>query len=286
VPWRRLRGYAGGVFLNDAELLAELEGSKPFVTGLQLGDGPARFSKEATVQPCSVDLNIGDIFIPGTSAGEPGSSGFPLEGTVLKPGGTAVVTTLERCQLPPRIGAIGFPPNSVSSQGILTTNPGHVDPGYEGTMTFTVINMGQKDYTLLRGEKIVTLLFFRLDEPAVSDLKARGATSTSNIDRMLAVLSSDFLGISARVKAAASEEEQKTRRAEIRGQIWLGVFAIAATIVAAIVASGIYLNGEIHDVKAQAAAYGDFRKLERKINDLERKLNSTGPSEFLRTDPR
>src|SRR5918994_4262978 len=149
------------MFLSDSELVQTLEETN-VVEGIEVRSGAARFAREAQVQPCSVDLRIGGIFIPGAEDPAPGSAESPRDGVVLSPVRTAVITTLEECNLPPDLGAIGFPPNTVSSKGILMTNPGHVDPGYKGPMSFTVINMGSEDYTLLKKDRIVTLLFFKL----------------------------------------------------------------------------------------------------------------------------
>ena len=51
----------------------------------------------------------------------------------------------------------------MSRKAILTTNPGHVDPGYRGVFHITLINMGKKTYPLKNGDVIVTLLIFELD---------------------------------------------------------------------------------------------------------------------------
>ena len=93
---------------------------------------------------------------------------------VLHSGRTAVVTTMEEFALPNDIAAFGFPPSRVSFQGILMTNPGHVDPGYKGPLHFTVINMGSKDYVFRRRDPIVTILLFRLDHASGADWTSRG----------------------------------------------------------------------------------------------------------------
>ena len=89
-------------------------------------------------------------------------------------GQTAVISTLETIDFPDNIAGIGFPPSHLSIRGLLITNPGHVDPGYKGKMTFTVINMA-KDPIALIPEKmeIVTLLLFELDSNVKSGFTAR-----------------------------------------------------------------------------------------------------------------
>ena len=107
-----------------------------------------------------MDLHIGDIFLPGVSDNDLGSHKKPLTQYPLPEGHTAVVVTAETLHLKGSIGAFGFPPSSVSFQGLLTTNPGHVDPGYSGRLRFAVINMGKATYTLRRGAIIASLFFF------------------------------------------------------------------------------------------------------------------------------
>lgn len=235
------------------------------VTGLtKIGEGAARYRGDAPVQPCSVDLSVGNIYIPGTEAGKPGSKEHPVDGFNLDPGTTAIVETLEKCHLPDQIGAIGFPPNNVSSKGILMTNPGHVDPGYDGTMNFTVINMGQERYTLLRGNKIVTLLFFKLDRAPVKSL-AKRPHGHDGIASQLGVLSSDFLDIEKRVKRASEKEEQKTRRLALLTPVVVGVIAVVATIAG----SALVFQGDIRELRARNNALGDIQGLEQRVRMLE-----------------
>ena len=151
------------------------------------------------------------------------------------------------------------------------TNPGHVDPGYKGPMSFTVINMGSEDYTLLKKDRIVTLLFFKLGKPATKDLAARGGV-TSGVKSLLSVLSPDFLGISTRVKEAAESEEQKTRRIGLLAPTLAGIAAVLITLVTSIMP----LQGDVSDLKATTAAMGEVRELEKKIAKLEGSLDREG----------
>lgn len=253
------------MFLADSELLQKLRGENPIVTGLPLEEG-ANDGLESPVQPCSLDLRIGEVFDPGAPLGKPGSTGNPSNAMELRPGETAVITTQEECHLPSDLAAIGFPPNSVSSRGILMTNPGHVDPGYDGKMTFTVINMGEEKYMLVAGEKIVTLLFFTLDPPASKNLRERseGLPETSKVESLLSVLSADFLNISGRVREAAATEEQKTRRLSL-------IVPVLVSLVA-IFGSSLLLRGEISDLKAQTSVFAESSKLEREVASLRRQL--------------
>jgi len=151
--------------LKDIELVALVSEPKQqtIVEGLKMPKDP--YDKCSPVQPSSLDMHIGMIFVPGNQEDVPlGQLNVKKEHS-LEPGGTTVVMTLEKLKLPNDIAGIGFPSVPVSSKGILMTNPGHVDPGYEGPMRFTLINMGKNHYPLKQGDIIITMLFFRLSSP-------------------------------------------------------------------------------------------------------------------------
>jgi dCTP deaminase len=259
------------MFLSDAQLQQRLTESPELFDGLKWE--PDDWSESAAVQPASVDLTIGNIYVPGTEDDKPGSPSRPRDAWSLDAGQTAVVTTAEVCNLPAELGAFGFPPSSVSSKGLLMTNPGHVDPGYSGTMSFTVINMGQERFVLHRGDPIVTLLVFELAAPAHCDWRTRnaalpprkpGAVSVDTLDG----LSSDFLDISRRVHKAASSEELKTRR-------WSIVAPIAVTAISAFVLAWTTQqsqNDEVDRLRERTATLEsrlDALRLDQRVKALE-----------------
>lgn len=152
------------------------------------------------------------------------------------------------------------------------TNPGHVDPGFKGRMTFTVINMSEVNFHLLKKNKIVTLLFFELRENVTRDLSERGLGGGDSVGKLLGALSSDFLGISARVKAAAETEEAqtrrhvhteeaKTRRRTVFGQVWLATIGIVVLMLG----STVVLRGEISDIKAKVDSIGEAREVRKQV---------------------
>src|SRR5438876_8160439 len=151
--------------LRDEEIIAALTAQPPAVPYVEGGVLPADpYSKDSPVQASSVDLRIGNIYLPGEKETDLGGAQNPKQEYCLKTGETAVVTTMEILHLPRNVAAFGYPPSKdVSFKGLLMTNPDHVDPGYDGAMRFTVINMAREPYPLQRGGKIVTLLLFTLD---------------------------------------------------------------------------------------------------------------------------
>jgi len=160
------------------------------------------FGPDSPVQPASLDLHVGEIFIPGMRSSAPGGHDDPEDAVVLRTGHTIVVTTLETLNLPPNVCGVGFPPSRVSELGILMTNPGHVDPGYSGRMRFAVINVGKADYSLRRGDAIITLLLFQLDRAPKQDWNQRHPiTKPSRPDQSrVNCLSHDFVDMESRVR--------------------------------------------------------------------------------------
>jgi deoxycytidine triphosphate deaminase len=243
------------VFLTDAELRGILA-HHPLVTPLREDIDPA--SPANPVQPASLDLTVGAIYVPGTKRGKLGGVGNPRSSLPLGPGRTAVVKTRERCNLPSDIGAIGFPPSSVSAEGLLMTNPGHVDPGYRGVLSFTVINMGHESFQLDKNAPIVTLLFFRLGRAPDADYAQRSPGNHGDVtEGRLAQLSPDFLDVDERALRAASQAEAKARR-------WgLGV----PIVVAVIAVGGTYIQTE-------RAHKDEIQKLQQDVKVLQVKLEA------------
>jgi len=187
--------------LNDTEISAEL-GKGIQITNYSKETPP--FGKDAQIQPSSFDLTIGKIFVPQGQEDEGPIE--PQSGYILKPGRTVVVISHEEIKLSAEFAGFGFPPARISRQGLLMTNPGHIDPGFDGPLSFTVINMGSKNFTLSRGDVIATLLFFRLNA-AVSRGFAPGSGSSSaeetareTVDR----LAHDFMDVDRRADEIAS----------------------------------------------------------------------------------
>lgn len=215
-------------------------------------------SKHDPVQAASVDLTIGGILNPAARESKRGAVGHPLGELSLKPGQTAVIETQQTCHLPADIGAIGFPPASVSADGLLTTNPGHVDPGYCGKLSFTVINMGKEPYPLKRGGKIVSLMLFRLPAPASSPYGERHGVGPHGAVRAerLAKLSHDFLDVDDRARKAAEGAELRTR-------LW----GLAVPLLVAVVSVvGLYFT-------TISANREDVSELKQQVKVLESKLD-------------
>ncbi len=196
--------------MSDAELLDAIK-DRQIVEGLSGLDGEADpFAQDSPVQPSSVDFTVGRIILPDQHAPRWMGRLFHAATEVddndydLEQGETAVLVTRESFNLPSDIAAITFPPSRVAFQGLIVTNPGHIDPGFKGQMRFTVINMARDRIKLEKGMPIATALFFAMKDGAAKHHGERGLGTTVPVPAAVAKrLSPDFLDFERRAETAA-----------------------------------------------------------------------------------
>lgn len=255
--------------VDDNALVANVTGgTSPLVSNLPPRDD--WFDADSPVQASSVDLHIGKVFLPGKAGKAEGSQDCPLDLYALEPGQTAVVSTLEELHLPGDIAAIGFPPSRVSVQGLLMTNPGHVDPGYVGPMRFTVINMGKADYVLRRNEPIVTVLFINLSRSVKKNWLERrnGKPGGPPTQKDLNVLSADFLDVKARAELSAKTEVENAGIKLRAHEKWIAGIGAVGLIVS-------YWFSGLQDMKIKVAELEkslSVAHVQQQMTDIDRRL--------------
>ena len=254
--------------LTDTELHEKITNGELITKGFKQSDKTCWNAKDSAIQPCSIDLHIGEIFIP-----QGGDKSLPKYS--LKPGETVVMRSLETLHLPNNIAAIGFPPSHVSRDGILTTNPGHIDPGYRGPFHLTLINMGKKDYPLKEGDIIATLLFFELDKFSRGYMQRRndsckeeacpcykidecddGYNKKRDKPKELEYLAPDFMDFEDRI-------DKKVERAVIKAG-WLKELIKALVPLLAAFMAGFWGYTKINDRIKEL----EDVKVEEKLNDI------------------
>jgi len=192
--------------LSDEELRARIEGQKdplmqppPTITDW--------FSKDSPIQPSSLDFHIGEIYVPGRAPNQAGKPTVIADRYILGGGQTVVIQTLEKISLPSELAGFGFPPSRISSQGVLLTNPGHIDPGYEGYLHLTAINMAKEPFEFRRGDVIATVVIAELGTSPRADFRARyknvspSQVTQDQLDR----LSPDFANVEERAQQIADK---------------------------------------------------------------------------------
>lgn len=240
------------------------------------------FGKDGKIQPSSLDLSIGKMFIP-TSDESPKRTEPRIE-YELNPGQTVVVETLEEIKLNGNICGLGFPIASISSNGILMTNPGHVDPGYSGHLSVTLINMGRVPILLRRRKPIISLLFFVLDTEVGRNFSQRrnGKIDKKDYDSMLQNLALDFGNYTERMSVAASkavDDKALAFKNEVdtiknKFNLGVGIFTVAATIIGALIGyyTTVYGYAKTSTVEALEARIDEVED-NRKISLIEEDLS-------------
>lgn len=115
------------------------------------------------LQASSFELRLGDeVFISGTkqlvSLGEQG-----YKYTVIKPGDFAILLTLEKVHIPKEFMAFISIRTKYKNMGLINISGFHVDPGFEGKLTFSVYNAGPNEIPLRHKEKIFIIFFSRIE---------------------------------------------------------------------------------------------------------------------------
>jgi deoxycytidine triphosphate deaminase len=201
-----------GVLLTDAEIMKAIALSELVLEQANDGGGTSPFHAERCVQPSSIDLSIGRVFLPPPSEiPEPMAEPHGETGFILQPGHTVLVETEQKITLSTTIAAFGFPPSRLAKNSILMTNPGHVDPGFSGFLKFTLINMGRNPFSICKGSTVVSLLVFRFDAPVKKAFFAANPKFKEGdiVAPLLNMLAPDFARFTDRMRDAAEKAVEK-----------------------------------------------------------------------------
>lgn len=116
----------------------------------------------------------------------------------IKPGHFALLLTKERVRIP--VDSLGFISIKLSlkAKGLINVSGFHVDPGYDGWLTFSVFNAGPRPITVSRDSCCFLLWLAHWDEPVAAaclypsdKVDARGSAESLS-DEMVDQLKGDF----------------------------------------------------------------------------------------------
>jgi len=221
------------------------------------------FSKDSPIQPTSLDLTIGEIYLPGVDSTATGSISNPLKTRIVEQGHTAIIVTKESLSFPSDLAGIGFPPSRLSIKGLLMINPGQIDPGSEGPLHFTVINMGKDAITLRESDVIFSLMFIKLHQGAERNLSERSEGPIKyNLQELIDRLSFDFMSIEERAEVIAKNEVKKVG---LRVQI---LQILVPIIVAIIVGFGTWFGTWF------LPSHQKFIKIEKEIAVMKQQIEN------------
>lgn len=84
---------------------------------------------------------------------------------ILEPNKYYIVKTLEKINCPLHLASTLISRSTLYRSGVLLIG-GLVDPGWNGELTFGLINISQRQFTIEMGARIANILFFRVDGKA------------------------------------------------------------------------------------------------------------------------
>lgn len=102
---------------------------------------------EFQVKPHSVDLRLS-------------------EGAWIDPGETKILKSMETVSLPANVMGVVYPRSSTNRRGLNVHVTGVVDANYSGTLMIPVTNCGKDPVNLMRGERVASIVFQRLEKQA------------------------------------------------------------------------------------------------------------------------
>ena len=146
---------------------------------------------DAMVQPCSIDVRVGEKFrvfrnsrYPYIDVKQPMEDLTELleiddaDPFILHPGEFVLGSTLERVTLPDDLVARLEGKSSLGRLGLLIhSTAGFIDPGWDGHVTLELSNVANLPITIYVGMKIGQLSFVQMTEPAEAPYGASGLGS-------------------------------------------------------------------------------------------------------------
>jgi len=143
------------------------------------------------VQPSSIDLTVKLIHLPDANKVKRSHK--------IDPGETVILEVNEVFSLSNEISGIVFPKNNLSKNGIIMTNPGHIDPGYKGILTLYLVNMSKQTFILRERDAVARLLLFKTSSVTSGYL---GGPVTRIDQEQLNTMGKDFAGLDKRIPVA------------------------------------------------------------------------------------
>lgn len=219
------------------------------------------------IQSSSVDLSVGRIYVPSNVKKINKTkelSDLAIGQCSIEAGETIIIELNEDIELSKDIGGILLPPNSLTKNGIIMTNPGHIDPGYKGKLTVCLINMGKDAIPIEPKSVVATLLLFKLG--STSSGYQKGPGTGVNLTQ-LSKLSKDFANISERTYSY------------IKKAIWghlltfLAVVSLIITLLALLVPGLSTVFTGLLEVRQIESKNGEaIKNLEEQIKNLQDQL--------------
>ncbi len=129
----------------------------------------------------------------------------------------ALLTTKENIHLKNNLLAFISIRFTIKAQGLINISGFHVDPGYNGTIIFSVFNAGPNDVVLKYGEAVFIIFFYELD----SDTEGRKKGVFKNLPVNLVTQSKG-------TSASLSDVAQRVQALEVKATILMSLLITVA----------------------------------------------------------
>lgn len=103
-------------------------------------------------------------------AGDAGMDLYSIEDKILKPGERASVKTGIAIKIPEGYVGLFWDKSGISHKFGIKTLGGVIDSNYTGEYIVGLINSGQEDYRIEKGQKICQVLFQKIEHPEIEEV--------------------------------------------------------------------------------------------------------------------
>lgn len=118
---------------------------------------------DVQIQPVSVDLRLGFSYVLQGRGYEGPDERKTTSFTLIRPGEFLLACTREWVGLPEHIAGLVHGKSSWARKGLMVEAAGLVDPGFEGTITLELKNLGHRPIPLSAGTPICQLTLHAVD---------------------------------------------------------------------------------------------------------------------------
>ncbi len=149
------------MILSDRDILGYIDRGVLSVLPLEKKD----------VQPCSIDLHLGNSFIRNDEE-------VILDEIVIKPHEFLLATTVESVVIPDNLLGRLEGKSSIARKGLIVhTTAGFIDAGFRGQITLEIVNLSDKEITLHNLQPIAQICFEELSSPCLRPYGSEGLGS-------------------------------------------------------------------------------------------------------------
>jgi len=103
-------------------------------------------------------------------AGDAGMDLYSIEDLVIKPGARASVKTGIAIKIPEGYVGLFWDKSGISHKFGIKTLGGVIDSNYTGEYIVGLVNLGQEDYVIEKGQKIAQVLFQKVETPEIEEV--------------------------------------------------------------------------------------------------------------------